>query len=233
VSAQPALFPLGTTTTGPTAPTTTEPAPATTSSTTAPATRAVDTTMAPDTTTTAVAAAAPDTVAPSAAGPPTTAARPAAAPLVAAPASSLRAGSVSVAYGLGFATLLAIPLGLTVLTTAARRAAPTGGSLMSLRRNRLVAGAACLALAAIVGLVGYLKLSLEPDINRQIPYLASAGMALVILTVLGGALIVGEQMRTDQERIEQLEAAVESLASIVSPTVEAPARTRAASSRSK
>ena len=92
------------------------------------------------------------------------------------------------------------------------------------RRARLIAGFSCLALAAIVGLVGYLKLSLEPDVNRQIPYLASAGMALVLLSALGGALVVGEQMRTDEQRIVELEAAVQSLASIVSPSIEAPPR---------
>jgi hypothetical protein len=95
------------------------------------------------------------------------------------------------------------------------------------RRARLLAGLACLALAAIVGLVGYLKLSLETDVNRQIPYMASAGMALVLLATIGGALLVGEQMRTDEQRIEELEAAVQQLASIVAPTVEAPPRTRA------
>ena len=99
------------------------------------------------------------------------------------------------------------------------------------RRARLIAGVACLALAALVGLVGYLKLSLETDVNRQIPYLASAGMAVVLLAAAGGALIVGEQMRTDQERIEELEAAVHQLAGIVAPTVEAPARTRKATTR--
>ena len=101
---------------------------------------------------------------------------------------------------------------------------PAFGRVTNLRRGRLIAGFACLALAAIVGLVGYLKLSLEPDVNRQIPYLASAGMALVLLSALGGALVVGEQMRTDEQRIVELEAAVHSLAAIVSPSVEAPAR---------
>lgn len=94
------------------------------------------------------------------------------------------------------------------------------------RTNRLVLGGLSLALAAIVGLVGYLKLSLEPSVNRQIPYLASAGMALVILAVFGGALIVGEQMRTDQARIEELEKAVERLADHASAETERPARTR-------
>jgi hypothetical protein len=96
------------------------------------------------------------------------------------------------------------------------------------RRNRLVAGLACFAGAGLVAIIGYLKISLEPDLNRQIPYLASAGMALVILVVLGGALIVGEQLRTDAQRIEELETAVARLAAEVAPAVERPARRRKA-----
>ncbi|MBA3653021.1 MAG: hypothetical protein H0W70_02380 [Actinobacteria bacterium] len=145
---------------------------------------------------------------------------------VALPAG-LRAASVSGAYGIGFATVLAIALALATLTTVARSQLQLGGSVMtSQRRARLLIGVGCLALAAIVGLIGYLKLSLEPDVNRQIPYLASAGMALVLLSAVGGAFIVGEQMRTDAARIDELETAVQHLAAIVAPTVEDPPRTR-------
>lgn len=94
------------------------------------------------------------------------------------------------------------------------------------RRNRLMAGLACFGAATLVAIIGYLKISIEPDLNRQIPYLASAGMALVILVVLGGALIVGEQLRSDAQRIAQLEEAVSTLAGQVAPTVERPARRR-------
>ncbi len=100
-----------------------------------------------------------------------------------------------------------------------------------LRRNRLVAGLACFTAAGIVAIVGYLKISIEPEINRQIPYLASAGMLLVILVVLGGALLVGEQLRTDAERIDELEAAVSRLSSEVEPLIERPARRKRASTR--
>ncbi len=96
------------------------------------------------------------------------------------------------------------------------------------RRNRLIAGLGCFAAAGLVAIVGYLKISIEPDLNRQIPYLASAGMTLVILVVLGGALIVGEQLRSDAQRIEELEQAVATLATQVAPTVERPARRRKA-----
>jgi hypothetical protein len=141
-------------------------------------------------------------------------------------ASGVQPAAVTGAYGLALAALFAVAVLLIALTSHVRtlQSGP-GGPLMNItRRPRLIAGFSCLALAAIVGLLGYLKLSLEPDVNRQIPYLASAGMALVLLSALGGALVVGEQMRTDEQRIGELEAAVQSLASIVAPSVEAPPR---------
>jgi hypothetical protein len=147
--------------------------------------------------------------------------------------SGLRPASVSGAYGIGFAGVLAVAFILVLLTTFTRAQLIPGGSPMTARRRaRLIAGAACIAIAAIAGLVGYLKLSLETDVNRQIPYMASAGMVLVLLSAIGGALIVGEQMRTDEQRIDELEAAVQHLAAMVAPTVEAPARTKAASRKS-
>ena len=92
------------------------------------------------------------------------------------------------------------------------------------QRWRLLAGLACLVVAAVIGIVGYLKLSLEPAVNRQIPYMASAGMALVLLSAIGGSLLVAEQLRTDDRRIEELEEAVRSLAAAMAPGIESPAR---------
>ncbi|MCA1823901.1 MAG: hypothetical protein LC640_06485, partial [Frankia sp.] len=88
------------------------------------------------------------------------------------------------------------------------------------------AGVGSLAAAALVGFIGYYKLSGEPLVNRQLPYLASAGMTLVVLVVLGGSLLVAEQMRNDAGRIEELENAVASLADTLSPLLESPARRR-------
>jgi len=92
------------------------------------------------------------------------------------------------------------------------------------RRWRLVVGLACLVAAAIVGLVGYLKLSLEPSLNHQLPYLASAGMALVVLSVLGAALVVADQLHTDDRRMQELAEAIERLADALAPGIERPAR---------
>jgi hypothetical protein len=229
-TAQVLPIPLLTTTTAPSPRTTV--APTTTTTETPPTTeQPVDTSipldtipLTVDTTPLAPPAAAVTTTAP---------ARRAAAPTktVALP-SGIRAASVTGAFGLGVGGVLIVALVLITATTFMRLQLHPGGTYMNARRRaRLLAGLACLAVAAIVGLVGYLKLSLEPDVNRQIPYMASAGMALVLLSAVGGALIVGEQMRTDEQRIEELETAVEQLAALVAPTVEAPPRTRAAAKK--
>jgi hypothetical protein len=134
--------------------------------------------------------------------------------------SAVSPAAVTGSFGLGVAAVVGFALVLITLATRVRQ----GGPMSDPRRNRLYAGIGLLALAAIVGLVGYLKLSLEHDVNRQIPYLASAGMALVVLSAAGGALIVGEQLRADDRRIEELETAVLALSGALSSSIEAPAR---------
>jgi hypothetical protein len=100
---------------------------------------------------------------------------------------------------------------------------PTGGT-MKATRTRLWAGLATIAAAALVGGIGWYRISGEPLLNRQIPFLASAGIAVVVLAVLGGALVVAEQLRADQDRIGDLEEAVRSLTEALAPIVESPAR---------
>ena len=120
---------------------------------------------------------------------------------------------------------LLVGAALLVALSISHRSQRTGGISMSMfRRNRLLAGLGCFAAAGVVAIVGYLKISIEPELNRQIPYLASAGMLLVILVVLGGALLVAEQLRTDSERIDELEAAIGRLTAEVEPLIERPAR---------
>ena len=95
---------------------------------------------------------------------------------------------------------------------------------MRTTRTRLWAGLATIGLAAVVGAVGWYRISGEPLLNRQIPFLASAGIAVVVLAVLGGALVVAEQLRADQNRIGELEDAVRALTEALAPVVENPAR---------
>jgi hypothetical protein len=111
---------------------------------------------------------------------------------------------------------------VVVIGLASRRV--RGGGPSVVRNWRFWLGAACVAAAAVVGIVGYLQLSTEPRVNHQLPYLASAGMAVVILSVLGGSLIVAAQVRTDESQLAELEAAVQALATAVAPAIESPAR---------
>lgn len=133
------------------------------------------------------------------------------------------AGTVAASFALVTFGLLAIPLLLGFLA-GLRPAAPAPGGTVNTHRTRLWTGLGVLALAALVGGVGWYRLSGEPLLNRQIPFLASAGILVVLLSVLGGSLIVAEQLRGDQQRMTDLEDAVRELTEALSPMVELPAR---------
>ena len=127
--------------------------------------------------------------------------------------TSVATGYALVAIGLpGIALLLAY---LSSLRSS------SGGTM---NRTRLWTGLGVILLAAIVGGVGWYRVSGEPLINRQIPFLASAGILVVLLSVLGGSLIISEQLRGDQHRIGELESAVRSLTEALAPLIEQPAR---------
>ncbi|HUR13939.1 MAG TPA: hypothetical protein VM097_05560 [Mycobacteriales bacterium] len=114
-------------------------------------------------------------------------------------------------------------IGVALLVSFLSGLKPSGGS-MKATRTRLWAGLATIAAAAVVGGLGWYRISGEPLLNRQIPFLASAGIAVVVLAVLGGALVVAEQLRADQNRIGELEDAVRALTDALAPIVENPAR---------
>lgn len=132
-------------------------------------------------------------------------------------------GVVAATFGLVSFGLVAIALLLAFLT-GLRPSPPPNGAPMNATRNRLYTGLAVLGLAAVVGGVGWYRLSGEPLLNRQIPFLASAGMLVVLLSVLGGSLIVAEQIRGDQHRMNELEQAVRTLTEALAPLIESPPR---------
>lgn len=91
-------------------------------------------------------------------------------------------------------------------------------------RWRLWFGAGSLGLAALVAVIGWYKISGERLLNFQVPLLASAGLAVVLLSVLGGSMLVADQMRGDDRRLDELEEAVRALAAALAPGIELPAR---------
>lgn len=137
---------------------------------------------------------------------------------LATPESERVADAITRGYFIGAVALFASTLLVIGLAN------PSGGAPVNPRHWRFLLGVTSLAAAAVVGIVGYLKLSVEPAVNHQIPYLASSGMALVFLAVLGGSLLVAEQVRADEHRIEELESAIRALAETVAPAIEAPPR---------
>lgn len=214
--------------------TTTVPAPAkapeTSTTTTTTTTPATSTTAPPETSTSTTSssvvapAVPPETMPPTTVAPASGTARPT-GPAVRQGLSSnatIQPASVTGSYGLSVGAVLAFVFVLIGFASVLNR----GGApvINAQRRWRLIAGVISLAAAAIVGIVGYLRLSLEPAVNRQIPYLASAGMALVLLAAIGASLIVAEQLRADDKRLDELEAAVRQLAESLAPSIEAPAR---------
>jgi hypothetical protein len=125
--------------------------------------------------------------------------------------------------------LVALPLLLTMVAARVRPApapAPTTGglSMNGSTRWRLWGGVGALALAALVGIVGWYKISGEQLLNFQLPLLASAGITVVLLSVVGGSLLVADQLRGDDRRLDELEEAVRALAAALTPTIEAPPR---------
>jgi hypothetical protein len=134
-------------------------------------------------------------------------------------------GVVASSFALVVFGLLAVPLLLGFLAGLRPLShGPSGGKMTNSSRTRLWVGLGVLGLAAVVGGIGWYRVSGEPLLNRQVPFLASAGIGVVLLSVLGGSLIISEQLRGDQTRISELENAVRDLTEALAPSVELPPR---------
>jgi hypothetical protein len=105
------------------------------------------------------------------------------------------------------------------------------GMFRQVQRWRLFGGIGLVVAAAIVAIVGYLRVSIEPDTARQVPLLMSAGLGTLILVVAGGSLLVADQIRAEDERVDEIEKSLARLAEVIGPTVEAPARVPEATGR--
>jgi len=129
-------------------------------------------------------------------------------------------GATSVAVFAAAATMLLL------LVIVKRSDQMTGGPVERTRRWRLTVGFALLGAAAVVGIVGYMKISLETLVPVQVVYLASAGFAVLVLAVAGGSMLVAEQLRADERRLREIEGALVAIAGHVAPTLQEPPRLR-------
>ena len=72
-----------------------------------------------------------------------------------------------------------------------------------------------IAGGAVAGLIGWIGVSGRDVEALQLPFLASGGIAALILTAVGAALLISSDVRADRERAGRLEAEVLELQDLV------------------
>ena len=81
-----------------------------------------------------------------------------------------------------------------------------------------------IGIGAFLVLLGYLGVSRESIVEKQIPYLVSGGIGGVLLCVVGAYFLGTEELRKDSGRLDRLEAMVQQLHEALLVEVGAPAR---------
>jgi hypothetical protein len=79
-----------------------------------------------------------------------------------------------------------------------------------------------IALGAILLIAGYLGVSREVIVARQIPYLVSGGLVGLAAITLGSRLLLIEDLRRDAGRLDRLEKAVQELHQVLLYRPDAP-----------
>ena len=84
-------------------------------------------------------------------------------------------------------------------------------------------GYVLIGVGALLLLAGYLGVSREVIVARQIPYLVSGGLVGLGLITIGGRLLLIEDLRRDSGRLDRLEKAVLELHQVLLYRPDAPA----------
>jgi hypothetical protein len=91
------------------------------------------------------------------------------------------------------------------------------------RATRPVWGWALVGLGFIFVLVGYLGISREALVAKQLPYLISGGIGGIALVGFGAMLVGTEDLKRTHERIDHLERLVDDLHAVLLTRPDAPA----------
>ena len=86
-----------------------------------------------------------------------------------------------------------------------------------------------IAIGALLLIAGYLGVSREVIVARQIPYLVSGGLVGLAAIALGGRLLLIEDLRRDSGRLDRLEKAVQELHQVLLYRPDAPSPSTAKS----
>jgi len=87
-----------------------------------------------------------------------------------------------------------------------------------------------IAVGGLLLLAGYLGVSREVIVARQIPYLVSGGLLGLAAVTLGGRLLLIEDLRRDSGRLDRLEKAVQELHQVLLYRPDAPSIAEASAS---
>lgn len=74
------------------------------------------------------------------------------------------------------------------------------------RRWRAILGWALVGVGALFILLGWIGVSGEPDVARQMSYLASGGVGGLTAAVVGVGLLISEDLRSERRRLGRIEA---------------------------
>lgn len=84
------------------------------------------------------------------------------------------------------------------------------------------AGWIFMGIGALLILLGYLGVSREAIVEKQVPYLISGGIGGVLLCVVGAYFLATEELRRDSGRLDRLERMVEELHAALLARPDAP-----------
>jgi hypothetical protein len=97
-------------------------------------------------------------------------------------------------------------------------------------RWRAVAGWTLVGLGALFVILGWIGVSGEPEVARQLSYLASGGVGGLVAAVVGVGLLISEDLRTERRRLGRIEAVLLDVQDGLS-TPPKPSRARSRSGR--
>lgn len=89
---------------------------------------------------------------------------------------------------------------------------------------RTLVGWGAIVLGAVVMLIGWLGVSDQTEVAKQLPYLISGGVGGLALVGGGVGFLVSEDLRSERDRIGRLESEILEIRDLVRSLAETPPR---------
>ncbi len=93
-------------------------------------------------------------------------------------------------------------------------------------RWRVVLGWGLVIIGAVFLVLGWIGVSGEPEVARQLSYLASGGLGGLAASVVGVGLLISEDLRSERNRLGRIEASLLDVNDLLLASERKPARGR-------